>query len=178
MLLEKNDTVRAIIKRQFKALGLECIECKTVFDLNKHRWNEQGYIGVFSIYLEQASELKGFIENTLQKKITIIGITQDPQETIYKVFGENIFSVLQGKPILAVTANVMASDQDKCFNAGANDFLAKPIQSALLYEKLMRWLPERRVIIQISQQNLQSEAPFDVEDMSWLESCEKLIAKN
>ncbi len=44
--------------------------------------------------------------------------------------------------IIAMTANVMAMDKQRCFEAGMNDFVPKPIDSNLLYQTLIKWLPE------------------------------------
>jgi two-component system, sensor histidine kinase and response regulator len=44
-------------------------------------------------------------------------------------------------PILAMTANAMAGDRERCEAAGMDDYLAKPYSGALLHEKLARWLP-------------------------------------
>ncbi len=43
-------------------------------------------------------------------------------------------------PIIAVTANAMAQDKTRCLEAGMDDYMSKPVNSALLKEKLMHWL--------------------------------------
>jgi CheY-like chemotaxis protein/HPt (histidine-containing phosphotransfer) domain-containing protein len=44
-------------------------------------------------------------------------------------------------PIVAMTANAMASDRRLCSAVGMNDFVAKPVSAAVLRETLRKWLP-------------------------------------
>jgi two-component system sensor histidine kinase/response regulator len=46
-------------------------------------------------------------------------------------------------PIIAMTANVMESDREKCTEAGMNDHLAKPIDPEALFAALLRWIKPR-----------------------------------
>ncbi|MDB5957009.1 response regulator [Ramlibacter sp.] len=53
----------------------------------------------------------------------------------------------QKLPIIAVTAKAMKEDQEKCLAAGANDYLAKPIELERLFSLMRVWMPKLERIL-------------------------------
>ncbi|OTW29774.1 hypothetical protein BA746_21350 [Vibrio parahaemolyticus] len=45
-------------------------------------------------------------------------------------------------PIIALTANVVKEDQQRCFEAGMNEFVAKPVTKARLQQIFEQYLPK------------------------------------
>ena len=49
----------------------------------------------------------------------------------------------QDLPIVAMTANVLPQDVQRCVDAGMNDFLGKPLEPLDMWEMLLKWIPSR-----------------------------------
>jgi CheY-like chemotaxis protein len=45
-------------------------------------------------------------------------------------------------PIIALTAKAMRDDQEKCLAAGANDYIAKPLDVEKLLSLIRVWMPK------------------------------------
>src|SRR5580704_10457448 len=61
----------------------------------------------------------------------------DGYETIRRIRGNPLFGRL---PIVALTAKAMKGDREKCLEAGASDYLAKPVNTEQLLTTLRLWL--------------------------------------
>ena len=62
-------------------------------------------------------------------------------------------------PVVAMTANAMKGDRDKCFDAGMDDYISKPIIPGRLYTILQEWLsPDRKDVAEPDVQALSGHA--------------------
>lgn len=63
-------------------------------------------------------------------------------------------------PIIALSANAMSSDRDKCISVGMNEHLPKPIEPMALYDMLLEWIDvneiEKKSIILIEKNEKES----------------------
>ncbi len=48
-------------------------------------------------------------------------------------------------PVIALTANVLNSDREKCLASGMSDYLAKPFRKLQILEMLEKWIPHRLI---------------------------------
>ncbi len=61
----------------------------------------------------------------------------DGLEATRRIRSDSRFAEL---PIIAMTAHAMKEDKDECLQAGMNDYVKKPIDQRVLYEKLRKWV--------------------------------------
>jgi len=71
-------------------------------------------------------------------------------------------------PIVALTANAMKDEAQRCLNAGMDDYLAKPVDMAQLRACLQRWLPARQAVVHEGSANgsawaVPEEATLDID---------------
>jgi CheY-like chemotaxis protein len=86
------------------------------------------------------SEAIELLERTNDLSIVLMDIMMpemDGYQTMRRI-REN--PALQRLPIVALTAKAMKGDREKCFEAGASDYLAKPVNTDQLLSALRMWL--------------------------------------
>lgn len=64
-------------------------------------------------------------------------------------------------PIIAMTANIMAGDREKCILSGMNDYIAKPIDPDILLSKLKHWILNMESYHHIKKASYSNEIIWD-----------------
>ncbi len=68
----------------------------------------------------------------------------DGYETTKRIRAGQVEGLRKDIPIIAMTANAMKGDREKCLDAGMDDYMSKPIEPEIILEKLNHWLTKPR----------------------------------
>jgi CheY-like chemotaxis protein len=93
-----------------------------------------------TVYAENGSDGISILQATRDINLVLIDIMMpgmDGYETMQSIRTMNQFKTL---PIIALTAKAMKGDREKCINAGASDYITKPVDTQQLLSLLRVWL--------------------------------------
>jgi CheY-like chemotaxis protein len=96
--------------------------------------------GMHVLTATTGSEAIALVDQTSELAIVLMDIMMpemDGYQTIEKIRGNPAYRRL---PIIALTAKAMKGDREKCLEAGASDYLAKPVDTEQLLSSLRMWL--------------------------------------
>ena len=96
--------------------------------------------GMMVLSAGTGSEAVATLESTPDVAIVLLDIMMpdmDGYETMRMIRRNAMFGRL---PIIALTAKAMKGDREKCLDAGASDYLAKPVNTEQLLSALRTWL--------------------------------------
>jgi CheY-like chemotaxis protein len=100
--------------------------------------------GVEVLHAERGRDGIALLEQTPDIAVALIDIMMpemDGYETIQQIRAR---AALADVPLIAVTAKAMKGDRQKCLDAGASDYIAKPVDIELLLALLRVWVTRSR----------------------------------
>ncbi|OHE79506.1 MAG: hypothetical protein A2X76_08540 [Lysobacterales bacterium GWF1_69_6] len=108
----------------------------------------QRLVGLLGLHCETADNGEKALDRMQQGNLDLVLMDcQMPVKDGYTASREwRQFEVAQNLarlPIIAMTANAMAGDRQKCLDAGMDDYLSKPVDRRLLEATIARWLQHR-----------------------------------
>jgi two-component system sensor histidine kinase/response regulator len=85
-------------------------------------------------------------------------------------------------PIIAMTANALISDREKCFEAGMNDYVPKPIDPEKLFDTLLKWIPAKRDMTELQETLIEAKVPektldFVIEGLDMEQGLNRVLGK-
>ncbi|KFN45505.1 ATP-binding protein, partial [Arenimonas metalli] len=121
----------------------------------------QRLVGLLGLQCETADNGEKALERMVQGNLDVVLMDcQMPVKDGYTASREwrqhELSQGLPRLPIIAMTANAMAGDRQKCLDAGMDDYLSKPVDRRLLEATIARWLQHRPVA------EIDDEAPAPV----------------
>jgi HAMP domain-containing protein/signal transduction histidine kinase/CheY-like chemotaxis protein len=108
--------------------------------------------GVDVLHAERGKEGIRILERTEDIDVALIDIMMpemDGYETMQQIRRRDALADL---PLIAVTAKAMKGDRQKCLDAGASDYIAKPVDIDLLLALLRVWIARSREADQSAHQ--------------------------
>ena len=111
----------------------------------------QRLVGLLGLQCETADNGEKALERMVAGNLDIVLMDcQMPVKDGYTASREwrqhELANDLPRLPIIAMTANAMAGDRQKCLDAGMDDYLSKPVDRRLLEATMARWLQSRPVL--------------------------------
>ena len=153
------------INRQIATVMLEGFGFEVVSAVDGRQAVERSYSQVFDLILMdcQMPDLDGFEATTAirAREAALDGAAADSTP------GSR---VPRRTPIIAVTANAMQGDRERCLEAGMDDYLTKPFSKKNLRAMMDRWDPVEEVagaLASKSRGHAYPLRPFEFRDFEW-----------
>ena len=70
----------------------------------------------------------------------------DGFDTTRTIRNEPAYSAYAKIPIIAMTANAFAGDEERCLAAGMDGYMAKPIEPKALYQLISQFISQQRPV--------------------------------
>ncbi len=142
-LLNKQDTARKPSSEEFRAT--HSAKVLLVEDNVVNQMVAARMLDKFGVVYEKAEDGLEAVEKVIEEDYDLILMDcqmplMDGFEATTQIRAYEEESGVKPTPIVALTANAMVEDEQRCLDAGMDDYLAKPIESEAIGRVLERWL--------------------------------------
>jgi CheY-like chemotaxis protein len=93
------------------------------------------------VYAESGAEALGLLKNTPGIELVLMDIMMPEMDGYQTTRAIRQLPQFHSLPIIALTAKAMKGDREKCIEAGASDYITKPVNLDDLIWLLRAWLP-------------------------------------
>jgi HAMP domain-containing protein/signal transduction histidine kinase/CheY-like chemotaxis protein len=90
--------------------------------------------------VDNGKEALEIVRSTPDVDIAIVDVMMPEMDGYATMMQMREVATFDGRPIIALTAKAMKGDREKCIEAGASDYIAKPVISSHLIGMLRSWL--------------------------------------
>ena len=92
------------------------------------------------LYAENGRKGIEIIRNTPDLHVVLMDVMMPEMDGYETMRAIRQVNTLKGLPIIALTAKAMKGDREKCIDAGASDYITKPVETDQLISLLRVWL--------------------------------------
>jgi CheY-like chemotaxis protein len=90
---------------------------------------------------ENGADAIAILEGIAEIDIVLMDIMMPGMDGYETMRAIRLLENRKGLPIIAVTGKVMSGERQRCIDAGANDYVPKPVDTAELVAAISPWLP-------------------------------------
>jgi two-component system chemotaxis sensor kinase CheA len=99
--------------------------------------------GMDVISVDSGADALEMLSGTDDVDIAVVDVMMPEMDGYTTMANMRNLSTFGERPIIALTAKAMKGDREKCIEAGASDYIAKPVDSSHLVGMLRSWLSHR-----------------------------------
>ncbi len=96
--------------------------------------------GMDVVSVDSGAEAFETLQKTTDIDIALVDVMMPEMDGYATMSNMRSLRSFQDRPIIALTAKAMKGDREKCIQAGASDYIAKPVDSSHLVGMLRSWL--------------------------------------